>query len=68
MSGDRFITSSEHGSRSDQALLDLRSVTNCELLNGLIDNVGLGRINQRGKVADSLLGVFVDLDRRLAHV
>ncbi|MGH8971838.1 MAG: hypothetical protein ACRD0C_01355 [Acidimicrobiia bacterium] len=67
MSGDGRVARPEDRSSMVDALLDQVSVSDGELTNGSIDHIGLGGVDERGKVTDPLLRPLVNLDRRLTH-
>ncbi len=67
MGGDGGVTRAEDGASVIDALLDEIGVPDGVLTDGPVDDIGLGGVDERRKVADPLLGSLVDLDGRLAH-
>jgi hypothetical protein len=62
VSSDGNVTTGKDFACSVESLGDHVSVSRGVLVDGTIDDLGLGRIGERSKVADALLGDLVDLD------
>ena len=67
MGGDGCVARSEDGASVIDALLDEIGVPDDVLTDGPVDDIGLGGVDERSKVADPLLGSLVDLYGCLAH-
>lgn len=62
---DGDIANSKNGTGSVDALLDEIGMPSGVLLDGTVHELGLSGVGERGKVADSLLGLWADLYRGL---
>lgn len=69
MAGDGSVAGAKNGASVVDALLDQVDVPDGVLTDGPVHDVGLGRVDEGGKVADALLGLLGDFDGCLAaHV